>query len=170
MKFIFYYLFLPLVSTVALLNPLRNKYKILNWIIKLNNKIILNSKTTSIKNVLILLPRCLQYFHCNYNLIYSIDNCHSCGKCKIKDILKLKEKYGIEIKVASGGNLAKMFVKEVNPDYIIAVACRPELILGIKEVYPYKVVGIPNIIVNKPCINTDVELSEIENILKRLTS
>ena len=147
----------------------RKQLLILEKMVEFNNKLVLSEKRTDNKKILVLLPRCLQYFDCSYNIISSISNCKSCGKCKIKDIILLNEKYNLDIKVAPGGNLAKMFVKEIDPEYIIAVACDVELILGIKEVYPYKVLSVSNIIVDKPCINTDVNVSNIENLLQKIT-
>ncbi len=152
-----------------------NKIKLYNWYILKNNEFVLreiriknNKKLTP--NVLILLPRCLQYSECIINLISSVENCVKCGKCKIRDIVALSEKYNIKIKVATGGKLAKRLVEESNSDYIIAVACETELFFGINEVIKYKVLGVPNIIKEQPCKNTDVEVKKIEDFIKHITS
>ncbi len=165
-KFLFYKFYLPFMTWISYFFPKDVQKNILMSLIKLNNKIILTSRNNMVRKLLVLLPRCLQYFHCNFNLISSIDNCQNCGRCKIKDIILLKEKYNIEIKVAPGGSLAKKFVEEISPEFVVAVACNQELISGIKEVYPCKVYAIPVIIIDKPCINTDTEISEIEKIVK----
>ncbi len=167
-NYFFYKIFLPIIIWLINFKNTKKKYFILNKLINLNNKIVLNSQKNKARNVLILLPRCLQYFDCSHNIISSVENCKSCGKCKIKDIIKLSEKYCVNLKVAPGGSLAKVFIKQINPDYIIAVACWVELMLGIKEVYPYKVLAVANIIVNQPCINTDVKVEEIEDILQKI--
>jgi hypothetical protein len=170
MKRYFFYKFgLPIIVWLSNFLNKKSHDTILEKMIEINNTLVLKEKKLNdSKKVLILLPRCLQYFDCKHNIISSVSNCRSCGKCKIKDIILLNEKYKLEIKVAPGGSLAKMFVKEINPDYIIAVACDEELILGIKGVYPYKVLAVENIIVTKPCINTDVEIDKIENLLKKI--
>lgn len=164
----FYKIYFPVIIWLTNFLPKKGRNKILNDLLICNNNIVL-SKKEKVKKILILLPRCLQYFKCEHNVISSVENCQLCGKCKIKDIMKIKEKYGLkDIKVAAGGKIAKIFVEEIKPDYIIAVACEIELILGIKEVFPYKVLAINNIIVNKPCINTDVEIEKIENFVRQI--
>lgn len=167
MNLLFYKLYFPFINWLSTLLPKKLKVKILKEILELNNKYVLKNKKDT-KKILILLPRCLQYFNCENNIISSIENCRLCGRCKIKNIIGFKEKYNVDIKVASGGELAKLFVEQSNPDFIIAVACEPELILGIKEVSPYRVLAITNIIKEKPCINTDVEIDKIEEFLKIL--
>ncbi|MFQ3675161.1 MAG: DUF116 domain-containing protein [Endomicrobiia bacterium] len=167
-RYFFYKLILPVTIWLSSFFNKRKHLLILRKIVDLNNNLVLNDRKTGNKKILLLLPRCLQYFDCNCNIISSISNCRSCGKCKIKEIISLNEKYNLEIKVVPGGNLAKMFVKETDPGYIIAVACDVELILGIKEVYPYKVLAVSNIIVDKPCINTDVKVENIEYFLQKI--
>lgn len=166
----FYKIYFPFLIWLTNFLPKKSKNKILNNLLLWNNNIILSKKENEKpKNILILLPRCLQYFKCEHNIIASVENCQLCGKCKIKDIIKIKEKYNLrDVKVVSGGKLAKMFVEQIKPDYIIAVACEIELILGIKEVFPYRVLAVNNIIIDKPCINTDVEIEKIENFIKQL--
>lgn len=166
-ELLFYKFFFPSVLWFSNFLPKKISLKILKWLLEQNNKIVLTCNNKGVKNILILLPRCVQYFNCKFNLISSVENCRQCGKCKIKDILELKNKYKINnIKVASGGKLAKLFVEEVQPDIIIAVACEFELIAGIKDVYPIKTLAIPNIIVKKPCMNTDVEVNKIEDFIQ----
>lgn len=168
MKFLFYKISLPLIFWFSGLLKRNRQVAILNWLVEVNNKFVLREKKVNNPKILILLPRCLQYFGCKYNIISSVSNCSECGKCKIRDIIQLKKKYDLDVKVAPGGSLAKMFVKEVNPDIIIAVACEIELILGIKEVYPYKVLSVVNIIKEKPCIDTDVEVEKIERFITKI--
>lgn len=168
-KIIVYKIFFSFMLFVSQLLPKSLSQKLIKFLLEINNKFVLSNTKYRPKNVLLLLPKCLQYFNCNKNIISSIENCVRCGKCKIKNILELKEKYEIELKVATGGKLAKKYVEELNPDFIVAVACEPELMLGIKEVIMlYDVITIPNIIVDKPCINTDVEVEQIESYLKLL--
>jgi len=153
-------------SLLTQILPEKLALKLLNIIIKKNNSVILKNLKNKPTKILLLLPKCLQYFSCNKNIIESIDNCQQCGRCKIKNILQLSKKYNLIIKVATGGKLAKMYVEQISPDLVIAVACKPELVIGISNVDGYKVIAVPNIIVNKPCINTDVEIKEIESFLQ----
>jgi hypothetical protein len=148
--------------------PKKLSLKFVSFIIDKNNKNVLKKLNKSPNKILVLLPKCLQYFSCDKNIIESIDNCLQCGRCKIKDILELSKKYSLDIKVAPGGQIAKMYVEQMKPDIVLAVACESELMLGIKAVNNYDVVAIPNIIVDKPCVNTDVEIKKIEDVIKNL--
>lgn len=163
-----------IILLLSNLLPKSSKIKLYKWLISVNNKHVLkgikknkNDKTNY--GILILLPRCLQYSKCEKDIISSIENCRMCGKCKIKDIIELSEKYDVKIKVATGGRLAKKIIEENKPDYIVAVACETELVLGINEVISYNVLAIPNIITDQPCINTDVEIKKIEEFINYIT-
>ncbi|MCX7941011.1 MAG: DUF116 domain-containing protein [Endomicrobia bacterium] len=168
-SWLFYKLLFPSSLWMSSILPKKFSLQLLKWILEQNNKIVLSRNNRNIKTILILLPRCLQYFSCEFNLVSSIENCRRCGKCKIKDIVEFKEKYKLEnIKVAPGGRLAKFFVEQARPDIVIAVACELELIIGIKEIFPIRTLAVSNIVVNKPCVNTDVEIRKIEEFINLL--
>ena len=126
----------------SLLSPLKNKFKR--------------------KDVLILLPHCLQYSDCNIKITNNIQNCKRCGKCKIKDILEIADKNNIDVGIATGGTMARKIVKDKKPKFIIAVACERDLASGIQDSYPLPVYGIPNNRPFGPCFNTDIDLKKLE--------
>ncbi len=131
-----------------------------------------NSLLTSLKNkfksneIILLLPHCLQNSECNYKIIPNIYNCKKCGKCKIKDLIELSEKYNIFTSIATGGTMARRIVKENRPKFIIAVACERDLASGIQDSFPIPVYGIPNRRPFGPCINTDVDVEKIKNAIE----
>jgi len=90
------------------------------------------------------------------------DLCKKCGKCKIKDLVGLSEKYHMPISVATGGTLARRIVVEKRPDVIIAVACERDLTSGIQDSYPIPVFGILNMRPFGPCYDTDIDLDLVE--------
>lgn len=137
--------------------------------INFNNKNILK-KIKKIKNpkVLILLPHCLQFFECEYRVTTDIFNCRKCKKCVISKFVDIKSKFGYEIKVATGGTLARKFIKDIKPDFAIAVACERDLMSGIKDSYPFMVYGIYNEIQGEPCINTTVSIEKIYSLLEKI--
>ena len=141
--------------------------KFINW----NNKRILKQaikKNVKSNEVAILLPHCIQLYTCPHKITSDINNCKNCGLCKIGNILELHKKYKIKVKVATGGTLARLFIKEEKPKLVLAVACERDLVSGIYDAFPMPVYGVFNKILNGPCINTDVAMSDIENILKSL--
>ncbi|OIO73506.1 MAG: hypothetical protein AUJ85_07940 [Elusimicrobia bacterium CG1_02_37_114] len=119
-------------------------------------------------NCFLLLPHCIQMDDCEHRLVKTILNCAGCGKCKIAELVKFGEKYGIIIRVATGGRLAKKWVKEIKPDIVVAVACEKELSEGIVAVYPIPVIGIPNIRPEGYCVSTSVDVDKVQGILEKI--
>ena len=83
--------------------------------------------------------------------------------------MDIQNKYqDIEIKIATGGTLARKYVKEIKPNLIIAVACKRDLISGIKDAEPFLAYGVFNKIKGEPCINTTVVMEDIYKILDEI--
>ncbi|OGS22080.1 MAG: hypothetical protein A2252_02670 [Elusimicrobia bacterium RIFOXYA2_FULL_39_19] len=167
-KWILSFITYPLIIVLAKLFP-KQKEALERWFIEKNNKITQQSFKKKPENVLLLLPHCLQNDDCEHRLLKTIQNCKNCGKCDIGNLMNLTEKFGIMAKVASGGRLAKRWILEIKPDFIIAVACEKELLEGIAAVYPFNVIGVINARPNGPCINTRVDAKNVEKILQKIT-
>ncbi len=153
----------PILSFAGKLLP-SFRDKIEKKIIALNNDILPKEE---FHTALLLLPHCLQFDECPHKITSNILNCESCGKCDIAEIVKISEKRGVRTKVATGGRLAKRWVKESGADLIIAVACERELVEGIIGAYPAKILGIVNQRPNGPCVNTRVDVNWLSNIMEK---
>jgi len=116
--------------------------------------------------LLILFPSCLQRSECPRKITSDLSLCQRCGKCKVKDILELSEKYGTRCAVATGGRLALEIAKEDGVDAIVAIACEKELQAGMKAVFPKPALGIINVRPHGPCRDTDVEIQEVEEAVR----
>jgi hypothetical protein len=132
----------------------------------MNNSLVA-SQRLAIKpdRVLILLPHCLQLFDCDIKVTGGIDKCIRCGRCDIKGLAELAEKYRIDISVATGGTLARKVIVEKRPKLVVAVACERDLTSGIKDCYPLPVLGVLNDRPFGPCFNTSVDVAKIEAAL-----
>ena len=131
--------------------------------VAINNKLVLaETKKIRPEKILILLPHCLQHHECGVRITGSVDNCKACGKCKIKDLVALSEKYNIPASVATGGTLARRIVVQKRPSVIVAVACERDLTSGIQDSYPIPVFGILNNRPFGPCYDTDVNMELVE--------
>lgn len=144
-----------------------SKSQVRESFVQVNNSIF-KATQKRIKNdrLLILLPHCLQNFDCPYKIIADCNNCRRCGRCQISDILKLKEKYNVDIAIATGGTIARKVVVEKKPTVIVAVACDRDLCSGIQDVYPIPVYGILNERPYGPCMNTRVDLERLEQSMQ----
>lgn len=137
------------------------------YLIKLNNRLRGKGRGQAEK-ILILTPSCLQNKDCKNNVVEDAQNCLKCGKCKVKDLLALSEKYKISLAVATGGRLARQVLSETKADTVIAVACEKELASGIIDTYPIAVHAVINQRPFGPCVNTDVGVQEVESIIQSI--
>lgn len=167
-KIIYNFFYMAYIINEKFVNNQKKRNYVADKFLEYNNKRALKKIEKSVpKNIALLLPHCIQNYDCPFKITSKIENCKKCGKCKIQNLLELKEKYNVEIKVATGGTLARLFIKEKKPEIIIAVACKRDLISGIFDTFPMKVYGVYNKIVNSPCINTDLDIKEIERVIKK---
>jgi len=134
--------------------------------VKLNNSFLKPSKAQfSPKDILILLPHCLQNYDCTFRITNDINNCMQCMKCKIYLFLEIKKQYDVNVVIATGGTLARKIIVDTKPKCIIAVACEKDLVDGLLDAYPIPVFGVLNERPFGPCVNTSVQVEEIKNFL-----
>lgn len=145
------------------------KEKILRSFIAVNNYLVRCKKLILREEQLMLLvPHCLQNADCPFKITRDVNNCKECGKCKVGELKKLAREHGVILKVATGGTLARKFIKENKPRAVIAVACERDLSSGIHDMGVLPVMGVLNCRPNGPCFNTDVELEKVENAIKTM--
>lgn len=141
-----------------------------NSFIKINNELLLaGKKKFSPDKILVLLPHCIQASHCAHRLTGSPDNCRRCGKCPVGSILRLRDRYGFTLAIATGGTIARRIVVNCRPACIIAIACERDLASGIQDSYPLPVFGILNQRPNGPCMDTLVDTGAIENAIHSIS-
>lgn len=146
-----------------------NKDLIRKFYIDFNN-IMVNSlgRKYSPKNVLILLPHCLQNSECGYKITNNTNNCKRCGRCSIGDILKAAEEKNVEVRIVTGGTAARNVIKKLRPRLILAVACERDLTSGIVDVGKIPVVGLINDRPNGPCYNTCINVDTLKKRLNEI--
>ncbi|UCF56523.1 MAG: DUF116 domain-containing protein [Deltaproteobacteria bacterium] len=141
----------------------KSKDQVRRAFITINNQLVLaEARRVRPEKLLILLPHCLQNHECDVRITGNVENCKACGKCNIKNLVKLSQEYHVSISVATGGSVARRIVVEKKPDMIIGVACERELTTGIQDTYPMPVYGILNDRPFGPCYDTDVDLELVE--------
>lgn len=153
----------PLLMLLGAIMP-GKKEALQAFVIRLNNRLVLRLGIRT-SRLLLLMPHCLQIDKCNIRLTHNVRNCKQCGKCAMKDLIGVSDRTGIELFVASGGNLARRIVEDTHPEAIVAVACERDLSSGIADVYPMPVYGVSNERPCGPCLNTRVDISKIEEAI-----
>jgi hypothetical protein len=157
---------LPLMSGVGKLFGI-SKDRVRQSFIEINNQLLVAQHPRATPDrLLLLMPHCLQFHECEFRITGSTVNCKRCGRCPIKGLVDLSEKYGVGLAVATGGTLARRIVVERRPQLIIAVACERDLSGGIQDAYPLPVFGITNYRPKGPCYDTQVNLERVEEALK----
>ena len=120
------------------------------------------------EELLILIPSCLQRSECTRKITNDVGECLRCGKCKVKDVIELAEKYGARCAVATGGRLALEMGRDRAVKAVVGVACEKELSAGMSALFPKASLGVINLRPHGPCKDTDVDLEELEEAILRL--
>ena len=147
------------------------KEKVQRSFVEVNNLLVRAKHDRSRPDrLLLLMPHCLQFNDCDIKITSDAYKCKSCGKCRIKDLVELAQKYNVHLSVATGGTLARRRVAEFKPQAIIAVACERDLTSGIQDAYPLPVIGIINDRPFGPCFNTSVDICKVAEALESLVT
>lgn len=147
-----------------------NKERVWSSFIAVNNSLVRARKNlTPSPRIMILAPHCLQDSECPHKITADVNNCRKCGKCCIKDLIELADRYHATLKVATGGTLARKYISELRPQGVVAIACERDLSLGIQDTGILPVLGVLNSRPHGPCLNTEVALEEVENAIKIIT-
>ena len=102
------------------------------------------------QELMVLLPRCLK-------------------KDYFQSLRRLKEKYNFQMFTVGGGTQARLKIRSVMPRAIIAIACERDLLSGFLEVNPkIPVIGLSNSRPEGPCQNTEIDLRQIEQMIRQL--
>lgn len=117
------------------------------------------------ERLLILTPHCIQKDTCPHKITRNANNCKRCGQCQVDDLLKLTEKYGVNLAVVTGGTLARNVLKNLRPQAVLAIACERDLTSGIQDVFPLPVIGVLNQRPFGPCCNTRVDIERVDKLL-----
>ncbi|MDW7650234.1 MAG: DUF116 domain-containing protein, partial [Bacillota bacterium] len=108
--------------------------KIQRSFVEVNNQLVKAKKgRLTPQRLLVLLPHCLQDRECPNRITTNTENCSRCGGCPVGGLLDLCDHYGVHLRIATGGTLAREAVKTLRPRAIVAVACERDLTSGILD-------------------------------------
>ncbi len=137
--------------------------------INLTNKLVESLRLRfSPEEILVLAPHCIQEASCPHRITHDLNNCKRCGKCQIGNLTEMQQELGFRLAVVTGGTGARQVVKKMKPRAIVAIACERDLMSGIQDVFPHPVLGVVNIRPHGPCLNTEVDWTELETAIKSL--
>lgn len=137
-----------------------DKDKIRKKYIELNNNYIYSQKfEIEEKDLLILIPHCIQKSSCKLRITIDIRICKTCGMCNVSDLVKVNE--DVEVFIATGGTLARKKIIEKMPKAVVAVACERDLTSGIIDMKHIPVLGVLNNRPNGPCVDTNIDIDKV---------
>jgi hypothetical protein len=146
-----------------------DKVRFLESFVAVNNLLVNRRlKPISPQRLLVLLPHCIQDRSCPHRITFNINNCTGCGKCEVKELREVSEKWGFQLYVVPGGSLARRMVLEHLPDAIVAVACERDLVSGIIDSFPIPVYAIINLRPQGYCLETCVDVGLIRRTIEVL--
>lgn len=158
-------LLFPIITHIGKIVEI-DKNELRKIFVKLNNEYIYSQKyNLAPKDILILIPHCIQKHTCKLKVTTKIETCARCGLCNIGDLVRLKEKNNINIFVATGGTLARKIILENKPKAVIAVACERDLTSGVQDVKGIPVLGVFNKRPNGPCVDTIIDIDEVKKAI-----
>ena len=143
------------------------KDRVRNSFVNVNNALVRAvPRKVEAKQLLVLLPRCLQNTECPHRVTEDIHSCQRCGRCPLADLIGLESRYGFVMFMVTGGSLARRKVAEIKPEAIVGVACEYETVTGIEDVLNVPVIGVLNERPEGPCKNTRVDTAEVETAVR----
>jgi hypothetical protein len=116
--------------------------------------------------LLVLFSRCLQRSACDRKLQEDLAQCARCGRCAVKGLLDLRDKYGIQMFMATGGRQAADLAAAPGVRAIVAVACEKELRAGVFASLPKVVLARTIAWPCGPCKDTTVEIANVEEAIR----
>ena len=143
-----------------------DRNSILRSFIAVNNYLVRSKKVNLPgQQVMILAPHCLQNSKCPHKITIDVENCKECGNCKIGELKQLAAQYECKLRVVTGGTLARKAIKDQHLGAVVAIACERDLSLGIQDIPVIPVLGVLNRRPHGPCMNTDVDMTRVDNAI-----
>lgn len=159
-------LFFPLMELLAKAVGI-DRNKVRRSFVKVNNELVLAARRPVVPSeLLLLLPHCVQNSVCPRRLTHKVDLCTRCGQCQVGSLLDLRDRYGIQFAIATGGTIARRIVVQTRPRCIVAVACERDLTPGIRDSYPLPVFSVLNQRPCGPCLDTLAPLTALEEVIR----
>lgn len=140
-----------------------------NAIIGLSN-LAVKGRRTRVKGreLLLLFSSCLQDSRCEQRITTDLSRCQRCGRCEVKDLLEIAEQFGVQVAVATGGELAMQKATDNSVKVVVAVACEKELREGVLGCFPKPVWAVAIERPNGPCHDTIVDLEVVRQAMRWL--
>lgn len=115
---------------------------------------------------LVFLPQCLRNARTCTAVLgptgWACSKCSGHSTCKVYRIKQKAESLGYRVFVVPGGSLVFKLINELKPKAVLGVACMKELIMAVEEI------RIPSqgvLLSRDGCVNTDVSVKEVANVL-----
>lgn len=119
------------------------------------------------KDRVVFIPHCLRNIkECKMPIDEDGYHCLKCGKCVIGDIVKECDKNNMKYFIVGGGSQVINIVNKYKPKAVVGIACFNELQMAIEKLGGGQKFPGQGIILKKDgCVNTEVDMTEIREVL-----
>jgi hypothetical protein len=150
----------------------------IRWLVMANNRRIERYLAgRDIRNVLLIMPRCVKKSDCRCNVRGQakgegrpadnrqppLADCLTCDLCPLGGVARLTQKYGVRALVAYRSHIAYAMARQERPDLIIAMACEDRLIKALRSVPEIPALLAPLQGMESPCRNAACDLTWLES-------
>ena len=114
---------------------------------------------------MIFLPQCLRNPNCKAGITKTGHKCVACSnreRCKAFKIKSKAEAMGYRVFIVPGGSMVFKLIKRYRPEAVLGVGCMKELVIAVENI---NIPGQAVELTRDGCINTDVSMKEIMDIL-----
>jgi hypothetical protein len=115
---------------------------------------------------MVFLPQCLRNPGCAARITklgYDCNGCVSKEKCKVYAIKSRAEDLGYRVFITPGGSMVINIIKKFKPKAILGIACMKEIVMAMENL---SVTGQAVELTRDGCVNTDVKMSDVFDILQ----
>jgi hypothetical protein len=119
------------------------------------------------KDRVVFIPHCLRNIkECKMPIDEDGYHCLKCGKCVINDIVKECDKNNMKYFIVGGGSQVINIVNKHKPKAVVGIACFNELQMAIEKLGGGQKFPGQGVMLKKDgCVNTEVDMSEIREVL-----
>jgi len=110
-----------------------------------------------VRQVLLIMPRCLKKSGCRVRVQDSTDECLTCRQCPLGDVADLCRRFGLQALIAFRSHIAFDMARREQPDVIIASACHDRLVKALHSVPEIPALLAPLTGMERMCVNATLD-------------
>ena len=112
-------------------------------------------------SVMLIMPRCVKKTGCRAPVQETLAQCLTCMECPLGNVAELCRDRGVEAVVAFRSHIAFGLARSMQPDLIIASACRDRMVKALRSTPEYPALLAPLTGMRRMCLDAGVDIDWI---------